>query len=288
MKLLITCLAENNASYHLKVITLFQSIRENGGKLNEAIKIVHFIGGVDEWVKEYLAEQGIRTRIVDPIDIRSPHSNKIRMLEVEEQYDVMLMLDCDTAITCDFSDHLTTEAIMAKPTNTHTLELDMWRNLFRYFEVPFPAHRIRTTFSYVYTVPYFNSGFIAVPQKYASQLYGLWKKWAVRLLDSYSNLEKEIQDEKFYTDQFALTLSLSENHLPYFVLGIEYNFSTHHPKTDRISSEVIPYVLHYHFHITQDGLLKKTEYPLVDLEIDKINEMIERNRLYQLVNDKTS
>ena len=49
-----------------------------------------------------------------PFDIRDPTSNKIRMLEVEEDgdydskydYDVLIALDCDTAVVRDFSSQI--------------------------------------------------------------------------------------------------------------------------------------------------------------------------------------
>lgn len=274
MNIVISCVAENNTAYHNKVLALFHTIKEFGGHLADAKLIAHYVTSVDSDIRSQLKDIGVSVRIVDPFDARSPHCNKIRMLEIDEDYDVLVMMDCDMVVAGDFSSALTTEAFMAKPCNTHTLPFEIWKSMFDFFKVPVPNHRIRTTYSRVYTVPYFNSGFLSVPRAYAQELYQTWKYFAMQLLNSYDRMEKSIADNSFYTDQFALTLALCNSAIPYFVLGMEYNFSTHHPKTDHISSKLDPLVLHYHWHVNKNGSLKKTGYTTIDRHITHINRFL--------------
>ncbi|MFD1885624.1 hypothetical protein [Paenibacillus wenxiniae] len=279
MKVVISCVAENTPIYHLKVINLFSTIKQFGGKLHTASRIAYFVDNVDDDIKDRLANIGVECRIIQAFDSRSPHCNKIRMLEMEDDYDILVMLDCDMVVVKDFSESLSTDAIMLKPCNTHTLRLETWRSMFQHLGVPFPNHRVLTTYSRVYTVPYFNSGLVIVPKKYTQLLYTSWKNHALELLEQYPYMSKYIAENSFYTDQFALTLSLSSAELPYTVLDVSYNFSTHHSKIDDIPDSTSAYILHYHSHVNSKGHLEKTGYMQIDTEIETINDFLANHKL---------
>ena len=53
-KLLITCLGENNAMFHFRILTLFKTIKAFGGNLKHAKLLAIFVDGVDEKIYKQL------------------------------------------------------------------------------------------------------------------------------------------------------------------------------------------------------------------------------------------
>ena len=90
-KILVTCLGENNEMFHFRILTLFKTLKAFGGQLADAKLLAIFVDNVDETIYRELIEMGVQVRIVKPYDSKlQRHCNKIRMLEIEADYDVLI------------------------------------------------------------------------------------------------------------------------------------------------------------------------------------------------------
>ena len=187
-RVLVACVAENTPRFHHEVTYLFKSLRYLGGRLADAQAIAYFVDSVDAEVTATLAALNVAVQIVDRLDERCLHANKIQMLEDTADYDYLVALDTDIVIARDFSAQLIGHSIAAKPADSDPLTHAEWKTLFGHFNLPLPETRFLTSFNLSLTIPYFNSGVLVIPQIWVSPLRTLWREYTVRLLDAYGEL----------------------------------------------------------------------------------------------------
>nr|WP_309101253.1 hypothetical protein [Fredinandcohnia onubensis] len=280
-RLLITCVGENRPEYHEKIFTLFQTVKEFGGQIANAKLVANFVGAIDKNIKSQLEKMGVEVQIVQPFDQRSPHCNKLRMLEIEDDFDILIALDCDTAVVRDFYEELSLEYFQAKPVNNDPLTIEQWEYLFSYFDLKCPEERVETTgIKQLMTVPYFNSGVLAIPKQYVSILRKTWGKYALLLMDNYHKMG-DIAKRKYFADQHSLTLALVAENIPFKTFPVEMNFSTPVKMKPKLSANKMhPYIFHYHKYVQENGLLMKTRfnYKVPNSYIKKVNKMIKKRK----------
>ncbi|WP_394235927.1 hypothetical protein [Niallia oryzisoli] len=278
-RLLISCVGEDTSPYHRKILNLFKTIKVFGGELGNEKLVANFVGSIKKDVKTKLEDIGVNVRIVQPFDSRSPHCNKLRMLEMEDDYDVLIALDCDTVVVRDFTREINPKFFQAKPVNNDPLSIRQWEGLFSYFNLDCPKKRVETTgVKQLVTIPYFNSGVLAIPKKYVSQLRDAWGKYARLLMDNYHKMG-QIGKYKYFADQHALSLALADQKIPYKEFPVEMNFSTPiKMKPKFLPHKMHPYILHYHKYVLNNGLLMKTrfKYATPNSYIGKVNRFLRR------------
>lgn len=270
-KILIACVAENREPYTTEAYYLFRSLVQLGGPLARAEKVAYFIGEADALVVERLGELGVIVKVVEPVDKRCPHANKLAMLEDrEEVYDLLIMLDCDIVIASDFLDVLSPDFVMAKPVDGDPFKMKEWEKLFHLCGVEVPKERFRTTWDYRETIPYFNSGVISVPARFVRTLLGAWKKNIDRLFDIYVN-HPRIARQRFFTDQFAFALALQAEKIPYRALPLEMNIPIHAPINPSLRPESLePYIIHHH-HLFDEKGINPSSYLKINAAIGRVN-----------------
>ena len=148
-----------------EVVRLFKSLNLFGGKLTESKKIVCFSEPIDKDFENELVELGVNIHFIEPLDTRYPYANKIQMLQIEEDYDVLIALDTDVIITGDFSNYINENTISAKGVDTDPLGLENWKKLFEFFKLDVPSERFQTSVTNDKTIPWFNSGVLFIPKK---------------------------------------------------------------------------------------------------------------------------
>jgi len=269
-KILISCVGENTEKFNFRVLTLFKTLKKFGGQLAEAKSVANFVRSVDPAVEAALQNIGVKVNVVEPFIQDYPYANKLRMLQMEEEYDVLLALDCDLVVTKDFSNEISSKFIQACPPYMDPLTLEQWQSIFSHFDLKLPSERFELLGSNRKTIPYFNSGVLTIPKAYKDRLLSLWEKYIIDLLklDSLSNV-------RTFTDQIALSLALADEGLPYKSLPIEMNFPIHniiHPKFH--PEKMDPYIIHYHNRITKNWLIRKTGYKKTNKHIRKINSYL--------------
>ncbi len=273
-RVLVACVAENREPYAREVVLLFKSLRMFGGELSCAPAVACFVKSIDSRVHEELLALSVNVKIVEPVDERCPHANKIRMLEEWGGYDFLVALDTDVVIVRDFSGYLESAAISAKPVDQDPLRIDQWQKLFDYFGLSLPQTRYMTSFNFSETIPYFNSGVVLIPGALVSHLRVLWKSYVDDLLSAYKHFP-DIADHKFFTDQFAFALAIAKGRLPFRALPLDMNFPTHHTVHPLLEPEKCsPYIMHHHHRVTEECSLMLTKYDLVNRAICEINSRI--------------
>jgi methyltransferase family protein len=272
-RIVIACVAENRAPFTTDVRYLFHSIAAFGGRLAQATRIAYFVGAADADIVTDLGQLGVIVKIVDQFDERYPHANKLRMFEDQEDYDVLVALDCDVVVTKDFSPILNRKAVMAKAVDADPLTMDQWKQLFRHFRLNIGHRRYPTTFHASKTIPYFNSGVVIVPKQFANPLFQLWKFMTLAMEEVYSQLP-DIAVHRFFTDQFAFALALNKGSIPFKALPIEMNFPLHFPvHADFRPESMSPYVLHHHHRISNDGVMPCT-FENINHAIASLNQVL--------------
>ncbi|MBU8879973.1 hypothetical protein BGM26_13390 [Bacillus sp. FJAT-29790] len=273
-KILISCVGENTEKFNFRVLTLFKTIKKFGGKLAEANSVANFIQSVDPDVKNALQNMGVKVNIVEPFIQGYPYANKLRMLEMKEDYDVLIALDCDLVIANDFSREISSNFIQACPPYSDPLTIEQWENLFSYFGIKLPSERYDLLGSNYETIPYFNSGVVTIPRIYKDRLLSSWEKYIKALL----KLE-HLSKVRTFTDQIALSLAIADEGIPFKPLPIEMNFTIHnklHPKFH--PDKIDPYIIHYHNRVfLKKRLIRKSGYEKTDHIIKKINSYISKD-----------
>lgn len=273
-QVIISCVSPNNENNFLKVNNLVKSIRKLGGALSDTRLIVNFVDFVNNEFRKSLKAYGVEIRTVKTFDKRCPHANKLRMLEIDNEYEILIGLDVDTVVVRDFSIYLEPGCIGAKIVDGTPLTLNQWKKLFNYFHLSLPTIRYLTTSTLLPVIPYFNSGVLIIPQKFVHVLRDTWGNYVKMLLDSYQNLD-DIRLKSFFTDQFALSLALQATHIPIRPLPLEMNFPTHTPVHPSFSPhDISPYILHYHHKLSSNGLLKPCQYLHPNKAIKQVNQVL--------------
>ena len=276
-----------------EVIRLFKSLNLFGGNLAQAKKVACFSESIDENFKNKLEELGVKIIFIESLDSRYAYANKIQMLQIKEEYDVLITLDTDIIVTGDFSNYIDKNTISAKIVDTDSLGLENWKKLFKFFKLDIPSDRFQTCITNDTTIPWFNSGVLFIPKKFSSQLYDSWVKYNKKLIENYYTLDfisknSSTHDHKFaFTDQYALALAIHECELPYSLLPLDLNFSTHHHIHESFQPEKIsPLLVHYHHLVSKNGNILHCKYKKTNTLINNVNSKLNLSNLdYELIVD---
>lgn len=269
-KLLITCLAENNPTFNFRVITLFQTLKKFGGKLARAKLLALFVDSVDKSVAIRLKRMGVGVKVVKPYSSKlQRHCNKIRMLEIEGDYDVLVALDCDTAITRDFSSEISSAVIRRCDSLLEPLDLHEWQYFYHYFNLTIPTDEKKI---------HANSAVLFIPKKQVKKLRNAWLRYSKLINDSFFTDEywNKIGQHKYYTDQFALSLALADQKMKVKLLPAEFNIHIN-GTFQSWADQLHPYIISYHSNVTHDWKLHNTGMIVPDQYIQRINDMLAKS-----------
>nr|WP_263326531.1 hypothetical protein [Neobacillus sp. Marseille-Q6967] len=264
-KLLVSCVGEDNEKYHFRVLTLFKTIKQFGGKIGNAKLIANFVSSVNENVRRSLNDLGVRVEVVERFDTRSPHCNKLRMFEIDEDYDIFVALDCDIAVVRDFTEAIKTDGIYAPFHPLQPLTLEQWKQMFSYFNLQIPQNERKI---------HYSSGVLTIPKSDVKKLRETWGNYALALLNDFFPAYPEIGAHKFFTDQFALALTFSDLKMDVPHLPDEMNYGTYFTQQPKsIFDHIHPYLLHYSFNVDeQRRLILKSGNVMPDYYIDMVNK----------------
>jgi hypothetical protein len=285
-KLLISCVGENDELYTAEVLLLFKTIKKFGGNVaDNAILVANFVKSIDPDIKQSLQDLGVKVRIVEPFDTRVPTSNKIRMLEIDDDYnyDVLIALDCDTAVVRDFSSEINPQFFQAIPSEYDLLTIQQWQKLFSYFNWELTPERFNTTKRNI--IPYFNGGVLSIPKQYVKRLRKSWGEYIFRLLECRHNIWlDELAYQTYFFEELGLSLAVEKEKIPLKLLTLEMNFSIQimnsyfrairPPGPDSQPDDMSPFIVHYHHKFDTKGLIMKTGYKIPDLAIEQVNKLI--------------
>lgn len=269
-RVLVATVAEDREPFASETVYLFKTLHHFGGELGRARRVAYFVGSADSPSSETLAELGVAVKVVEPLDARSPYTNKLRMLDVPDDCDYLVALDTDVVVTRDFSIFLGS-SVAAKPAGRIRLTLEQWERVFEYFGLELPQARYLTTARIDETIPYFNDGVVLVPRDYVAPLRSEWQSFMARLLDAYPELP-EVAEHPVFITELSLALALAAAKLPFRALPLELNF----PTDRRVHAALepgsrVPYILHHHHRLSAAGELLPCEYEEVNALIAEVN-----------------
>jgi len=254
-KILISCQSPFRKPFSTETELLFKSINILGGKLALSQKMACFSEPVDHQTKKRLESLGVEIRIVESMANENKTVNKILMLnnDLGKDYDYLITLDTDIIITKDFSEFLVGDKVRARIVGYDPLGIEIWKNLFEYFDIEFPTKRY-VSLDGTETIPYFNTGVLIVPRKCVKILFDTWRHFVNKLEDAYNDLN-ELTKFSFFTDQIAFSLTLAFSNLDCDPLPIEMNFPIAHPSIQNSFNDKSsqPYILHHHHRISENG-----------------------------------
>ncbi|SYX83785.1 hypothetical protein [Paenibacillus alvei] len=266
-QLLITCVAENTKEFHFRVLTLFHTIIHFGGELSSAKFVANFVERVDVDIQEQLEHMGVHVKIVKPYRAKlQRHCNKIRMLELDEDYEVLLALDCDTAVTRDFTSEIDAYRFRRCDSLLDPLRIDEWKYLYNFYSLPIPDDEKKI---------HANSAVLFIPKKHVTKLRDAWLDYAHRITDTFFTNEQRsvFGRHKYYTDQFALSLALADQQIESDLLPAEFHIHIN-GKYQSWADQLHPYILSYHHNVTTDWKLQTTGMAIPDQYIHKVNNSL--------------
>jgi hypothetical protein len=273
MKVVFSCVAENQEPWFRKVQNLVLSVRSFAGTLADSPIVVHFVDGVDDRFSRSLEALGAQVRVVEPIDRHYRFANKVRMLDLprDMDVDVLVALDCDVIVVDDPSEFISSESFRAKPADCDFLSRSQWRQVFSHFSLPVPERQFVTTTLGQRTFPYFNSGVILAPGVLCSELSRRWIEF-VHKLDAMQRLNAGWRLRRTYNDQIALTCALVAARIPVQALPVSMNFPTHvKVRSEFLRATSSIQMIHYHAGLDPSGFLSASRYGLVNTYADRFN-----------------
>jgi hypothetical protein len=234
-KLLISCVGEDDALYTAEVLLLFKTIKKFGGKVADGILVANFVKSIDPTIKQSLEDLGVEVKIVEAVEYsRETTSDKIRMLEMDDyDYDVLIALDCDTAVVRDFSSEINPHFFQAMPlvsdwqTNMGILTVQQWQKLLSCIKWDLLPGSFNTEKRNIF--PYFNAGVLSIPKHYVKQLRKTWGEYILRLFEYSQELwtATNAGEGKKYTysfEEIALSLAREKEKIPFKLLPLAMNF----------------------------------------------------------------
>jgi hypothetical protein len=267
--------SENRPGWYDKVYNLVLSVRSFGGSLAGEQVVVNFVNDVDLEVARTLERLGAAVRVVPRFDARNPYANKLRMLELGDDFDfdVLVALDCDAIVVGDFREQVPADRVAAKPADLDRLTDAEWRRLFQALGVARPRKSVVATVSGEPMYPYFNSGVVFVPSDRCADLLRGWSEFSNRILDLFEREPDVIPRRwQFHSDQYSLACALIDGGFQVEPLPVTLNFPTHlRVHGALLDGHAEPRILQYHKGIDQHGFLLRDRVELLNPYLDRFN-----------------
>jgi hypothetical protein len=164
--------------------------------------------------------------IINPIEPSFAHANKIARIGIETPADVLVFLDSDTLCLspCDFA--LEVGATIAlKVADARAFPGDDergWRAAYAAARRPMPARRVVLSCDTASSLPFYNSGVIALNPTFAQSLQDIWTDASRRI-----RLDQRVPERRLWSDQLGLAVALEALDTIPSPLDVRHNHPTH-------------------------------------------------------------
>jgi hypothetical protein len=277
VRVTFSCVAENRPDWHLKTKNLALSVRELGGTLNDAPVVVNYVDGVDATARAELEAMGVDVRVVERVDPHYPYANKLRMLEMADDFDVLVALDCDVVVVGDVSELTDPGSLRAKPVDDDPLTDEEWSHVFGALGLAEPARGLKATSTGKAIFPYFNSGAVFVPRTICGPLREKWMEANTTLLAMLVDDPGPMRpSSRMFVDQLGLAGAALQMGIDIDPLPASCNYPVHLPVVEgSIADAGPPLIVHYHKSLDKQGFLLGSE---VDSDLDRTLDDFNRLR----------
>lgn len=272
-RLVVSCVAENRAEWHMLAYNLALSCMTTHSTYPLRF-VANFVDGVDPAAGRRIEDLGGEVRVVACVDRRNPYLNKLRMLELAgtEDFEVLAALDCDTIVVRDLSPHISLESVAAKPADMDPLTPEQWRGLYTALGLSAPTTKYIATITGTPMGPYFNSGVLLIPRRYCGLLLDAWTDMKDRILGVYRDHPETVPGQRrIHLDQYSLACALAATAVPVRALPSELNYPAHLPVHPAARSGIEPVIAHYHRNITVNGFLTRSRNKELNADLHAFN-----------------
>ncbi|MGO9006091.1 MAG: hypothetical protein ACLQIQ_13735 [Beijerinckiaceae bacterium] len=207
------------------------------------------------------------------------HCNKIGQLPalIERDADFLILCDTDLAFLDPLTTLFDTEHVRAKQVDRPIPPLAVLNALREQFCCEKTPRLVPVSIGdeLTYSVNC-NGGLYIIPRQLAALISRAWRAEAERLCAYRAVYEGWFS----HTDQISFAMTMLANDLDVAELPIEYNFPLHLYKRFGSRDFRVPRVLHYHRMVDNQSRLLPVGHPAVDLAVNHVNDVLERNAKY--------
>lgn len=276
--IVIGCVADNSIKFLDQALRLLQSWRWFAGSLADSEFHVCVVDDVTlEYRKQY-ESYGAVVHVVPHFNAAHPPSNKLRFLELPFLINAerVVLLDCDTVIVQEPLGLIAEKDFAAKIADLPTVTPEVFRSLFSTFELPLPQTCEQCTVHGEPIIPYFNAGVLSFSQKAMTSLVPKW----IRINQQLVNRFDLLQQCSNFCEQASLSLALAACETPYETLSNRLNFPVHccDEPLESDFGKTDPVIIHYHWLVDENGMLKASPYSKVNDRIQSFNVRLSQER----------
>lgn len=272
------CVADSNGTFVEQAARLLLSLRWFGGSMSNCPFFLAMVGDLTPEQNAFFERHGARVFPAERFDDGHGPSNKLRFFEIDrlDEYDTIVLLDCDTVIVQNPLAWLSCEGFAAKPADLPTVSEESLSSMLRAFNLPVPDREFRHDVADVPCLPYFNSGVIILRSKWRRRFIRSWTHFdRVLIKDS-----KEFGIPPFHVDQASLTCAILALEIPILALTSCMNFPAHLPiaKYGQEMYQIDPVIIHYHWLCDSNGYIASLPLPRADLRARMFNARLRAER----------
>ena len=277
--LVMGCVTEPVQKYLQQAARLLLSVRWFGGEVASASFILCTTGKLPATAEAFFRQYGARIVTVERVTEKHGPSNKIRFFEQEilDNWQHILLLDCDTIIAQDPSAWLECPGFAAKIADAATVTTAEFRQLFSIFDMELPAEEFEYDIDQTPCIPYFNSGVILLNSAWRQRFVTAWHDYNNAILDIWDSIAME----PFHNDQASLTLAVESLGIPLNLLPSSMNLGCHLPaqRYPRHFPDIDPVIIHYHSLFDENGYITQTPLEQTNRRIDAFNARLRAEKM---------
>lgn len=253
--------------WELKAALLAASLRRHYGKDIELIAALpqprEIWGTMTAGTAALLQQLQVRcVPIENPIEPSFTHANKIACLGVEVSAEVIVFLDSDILCVAQHNFSLAPgTAIALKAADLPAFPVHdefAWKAVYAAVGRPLPERRIALSCNAAPSLPFYNSGVVALDTAFARKLQEVWTETS-RII----RLDQRVPDRRLWSDQLGLAVALDILDTMPAPLDVRHNHPTHLMPLDDT-----PEVAFAHYHhpaiIAQEPVLRRLAASLLE------------------------
>jgi 2-polyprenyl-3-methyl-5-hydroxy-6-metoxy-1,4-benzoquinol methylase len=268
-----SCVVDDHPKFRLQAAYLVWSLIELGG-VDPVQVVVHYVGDPPHAFRALMTGRH-RVELRRVSAAQHAYCNKVQQLDTfAGAHERVVLLDCDTIVTRP-TPWPADVPVAAKRVDTATPPESVLRALFEQANLTpswgpsdcLPGREGGQTVTHNY-----NGGVYAIDGAAIGVTAAAWRRW----IDFCLARRELLAQDWVHVDQVAFALAMTELGIETAPLDRRFNFPTHLTLPPALDCD--PYVLHYHWMLDDQQLLRKTGLAGVDRRIAQINARLEAER----------
>ena len=277
--LVMGCVTEPVPKYLQQAARLLLSIRWFAGRVANTPFILCTTGKLPAAAESFFIAHGAEIVAVERFSDKHGPSNKIRFLELPllDDWQHILLLDCDTVLTQDPAAYLSYPGLAAKVADAPTVTTDEFEQLFSRFNLDMPSEKYRHDIVDKPCIAYFNSGVIVLNSVWRECFVTAWNHYNRAILEKWHSLSMK----PFYSDQASLALAIQSTGIPVTPLPTRMNLGCHWPAYGypQHFSTIDPIIIHYHGLFDENGYISRTPLEQTNRRIAVFNARLRAEKI---------